>query len=247
MSVSSLRGASLSAASVAKTLVPAALAGPEVSLQVSFHTNLPGDTVVAQVSVRGFRDVTSAQSTLAWNPAVLRFVDTGGYGLTGLGEGSFGASWAESGKLSFSWDDTTAQGVTLADGRTIFTASFEVIGAAGSVSPLALVDTVTVGEIGVNFAPATLRAQDGVVTVISPAAALPAPTPPQLTRGVYTNGVFGVPLSTVPGKNYILEFTDSLPGTNWTALPAVSGDGTVKILIDPAATVRQRFYRVRIE
>ena len=41
--------------------------------------------------------------------------------------------------------------------------------------------------------------------------------------------------------------SDSLPGTNWTALPAVRGDGTVKILIDPAATVSQRFYRVRIE
>ena len=67
------------------------------------------------------------------------------------------------------------------------------------------------------------------------------------SKAVYTNGVFGVPLATVNGKSYVLEYTDSLPSTNWTALPSAVGDGTVKILLDSAATGRQRFYRVRIE
>jgi hypothetical protein len=30
-------------------------------------------------------------------------------------------------------------------------------------------------------------------------------------------------------------------------LPAVQGDGTVRTLSDPSATVAQRFYRVRLE
>ena len=44
-----------------------------------------------------------------------------------------------------------------------------------------------------------------------------------------------------------LEFADSLTPANWTALPAVTGDGTVIVLMDPAATNQQRFYRVHVQ
>jgi hypothetical protein len=52
---------------------------------------------------------------------------------------------------------------------------------------------------------------------------------------------------TQKGRWYILEFTDSLAPANWRALPAVAGDGTVNVLVDPVATGQLRFYRVRIE
>ena len=70
---------------------------------------------------------------------------------------------------------------------------------------------------------------------------------PQLARMVFTNGVFGVPQQTVPGRRYTLEYTDTLPTTNWTPLTPVQGDGSVLIMSDPGAPVRQRFYRLRIE
>jgi hypothetical protein len=38
-----------------------------------------------------------------------------------------------------------------------------------------------------------------------------------------------------------------LTPANWTALPAMTGDGTVAVLVDPAATNQQRFYRVHIQ
>lgn len=73
------------------------------------------------------------------------------------------------------------------------------------------------------------------------------PTAPLLfkpTRGSDTS--FSVSVATVSGRNYSLEFKDALTASAWTALPAVPGDGTVKVLTDPAATASQRFYRVRV-
>jgi hypothetical protein len=59
--------------------------------------------------------------------------------------------------------------------------------------------------------------------------------------------VFRLSVPTEQGRTYILEFTDSLAPANWTALPAEVGDGTVKVLVDPAATNQLRFYRVSVE
>ena len=60
-------------------------------------------------------------------------------------------------------------------------------------------------------------------------------------------GAFGVAVQTVTGKRYVLEYTDVLPGTNWIALPFVTGDGTIKVLTDPQPALHQRFYRARVE
>jgi hypothetical protein len=73
-----------------------------------------------------------------------------------------------------------------------------------------------------------------------------AASPVKLSLVDYGNGVIQMSVPTKSGQQYILEFVDSLPGTNWMPLSAVTGDGTVKILADPAATNSQRFYRVRI-
>ena len=60
-------------------------------------------------------------------------------------------------------------------------------------------------------------------------------------------GVFRLSVPTEKGRSCIQEFTDALAPANWTALPSVGGDGTVNVLMDPAATNQQRFYRVRVE
>ncbi len=218
--------------------------GPEVMFQVSHHTNQPGETIAAQITVSGFRQVTSAQFTMAWDPMILQYEGTGGYALPGLSSGNYGTLLTNSGKLSFSWDDPQAAGVTLPDGTTIFTLSFKVAGSIGNVSPLNLVDTVAEREVGINFSLGTFAALNGQVTV---GDALPSALPVKLTQGLYSQDSFSLPLTTIKGQHYILEFTDVLPGTNWTALPAVTGDGTMTILKDPAAPARHRFYRLRIQ
>ena len=103
----------------------------------------------------------------------------------------------------------SALSVTLADCATIFTVNFGVIGKAGSASPIDLVDTVTEREVGVNFATANFYPENGWVMVGS-AALLPLP-PPILPGGLHTRDGFSVPISTMSGRRYILEFTDAPP------------------------------------
>ena len=67
---------------------------------------------------------------------------------------------------------------------------------------------------------------------------------PFLFEPALSNGTFLVSMATVATQTCILEYSDSLIAPNWTALPPVTGDGTVKVLVDPAANPRQRYYRM---
>ena len=212
---------------------------PEAVFAVNQQSAQPGQTVTVEVTVSGFRQVTSAQFSLAWDPAVLRYVGTGSYGLRGLGAGSFGTTLAESGKLAFAWYDPEVDGVTLADGTVLFTVSFEVIGKAGSVSALALAGSPTAQEVNVDLARAAFGAQDGNVSIVGPGVLVTTPG--------YANGAFRLSVPTEKGRSYVLEFTDTLAPAKWTALPAVVGDGTVMVLVNPTATNQHRFYRVRVQ
>jgi uncharacterized delta-60 repeat protein len=68
-------------------------------------------------------------------------------------------------------------------------------------------------------------------------------SPPQLLFPTWSNQVFRVWTPTLNGKSYVLQFKNSLSDSNWTSLPAVAGDGSLKILTDLSATVPGRFYR----
>ena len=218
---------------------PAGLA-PEVTLQVSRHAAQPGETVTAQVTANAFREVTSAQFTLQWDPAVLRYVASGGYGLNGLAASSFSTDFATGGRLTFSWDDLQAQSATLPDGTVIFTVTFQVTGNAGDVSPLILTDAPTALEVAVNCAVARVRTIDGEVSIVQPSQ-------PSLFNPIHTGQEFRVSVPTLRGQRYALEFKDALPGSTWNSLPAVEGTGAVMQLVDPGATTPVRFYRVRVE
>jgi hypothetical protein len=146
---------------------------------------------------------------------------------------------AASGELGFAWFDPEAVGVTLANGTALFTVNFEVIGKAGSVSAVALVGASIPQGVSVDAARVVFGAQAGGVDVMAPGVLV--------TDSVYTNGVFRLSLPTEKGHLYILEFSDALAPANWTALPAVVGDGTVTVLMDLAATNQQRFYRLQAQ
>jgi hypothetical protein len=223
----------------AKVRAALAAAVPDVLFGMSQQSGQPGQTVTVGVTVSRFDRVTSAQFSLAWDPAVLRYVGTGSYGLRGLSAASFGTTLTKNGNLMFAWYDPEALGVPLADGAVIFTVSFEVIGKAGSISAVTLAGSPTAQEVSVDFAVAALAAQDGSVTVVGPGV--------PVSNWVYANGVFHLSVPTEKGRWYILEFSDSLAPVEWTALPAVAGDGTVNVLVDPAATSQQRFYRVHVQ
>jgi subtilisin-like proprotein convertase family protein len=211
-----------------------------VRFETGQHVVQQGESVKIPITVSGFREVTSAQFTLSWDPAVLRYAGAGDYGLSSLSAGNLSSARSSEGKLMFSWNAAAATGVTVADGSAIFRVSFEATGKPGSVSALRLMDSPTPREASVGLALATLATEEGVVQVIELDEL-------RLSNAVYREGEFRLTVKTESGRRYILEFTDRLPALNWTALPAVKGNGEELVLTDPAATNHQRFYRVRIE
>jgi hypothetical protein len=68
---------------------------------------------------------------------------------------------------------------------------------------------------------------------------------PVILSASHSGGQFTVVVQTAFGKSYSLEYKDSLSASTWIGLPAVQGNGALKVLTDPNATVAQRFYRVR--
>src|SRR6266571_3448637 len=93
--------------------------------------------------------------------------------------------------------------------------------------------------IGGAFTDFDGTARNGIARLIMPG--------PQLVNSILSNNVFKVSVDTVNGKNYTLEYKNSLADSDWTALPVVPGDGTVKMLMDSSATDSHRFYRVEVQ
>jgi sugar lactone lactonase YvrE len=71
--------------------------------------------------------------------------------------------------------------------------------------------------------------------------------PPVLSTVNWANQTCRVTLQSNSGFSYTLEYKDALSLTNWLTLPTLTGNGAVLTLTDPAATNRQRFYRVRMQ
>jgi hypothetical protein len=69
--------------------------------------------------------------------------------------------------------------------------------------------------------------------------------PPQALWPVWDGTQLGVFLSTVPGRNYALEFKENMTAPNWTTLPEVRGRGGAQVLFDTSGSASHRFYRVR--
>ena len=165
---------------------------PEVVFAVSQQSAQPGQTVNVGVRLSGFRQVTSAQFSLGWDPGVLRYVGTGSYGLKGVGEGNFSTGLTGAGKLGFAWYDSQAEGVTLADGTVLFTVSFEVLGQAGSVSAVALAGAPIAQEVSADITRAAFGAQDGSVVVVRPGVLV--------SNWGYANSVFRLSVPTEQGR-----------------------------------------------
>jgi hypothetical protein len=54
---------------------------------------------------------------------------------------------------------------------------------------------------------------------------------------------FLVSIQTEPGKNYTLQYMNTL-GSSWQSLPPITGNGNVITVTNGAAGVSQRFYRL---
>ena len=136
-----------------------------IRFQIDDRTVNPGETISVPISVAGFTDVTTVQFSVRWDSAVLEYVATGDYGVSGLGAGNFGADFTQGGTLTFSWDDPGAIGVTLADGSVLFSVTFKALGSNGISSAVELSDDPTAREVTVNFEAVELGGENGLITV----------------------------------------------------------------------------------
>ncbi len=107
-----------------------------------------GDTLCFDFNVSNFVDVDTMQFSLAFEPAKLKFLLPGGIqnlSLPGATNGNFGLLGVSGGQVTFSWSAATP--VTLADGETIFSLCFEIVGDPGECDQLQIVDLPIVPKV----------------------------------------------------------------------------------------------------
>ena len=230
---------SWTSAAVSLRAAKSALSGQRVVFQAS-QTNGPvGGSAKVFITVAGFTNVTSAQFTLEWDPAVLQFVNTSDFGLTGLTADSFGTALTNSGKLTVSWNDLSTMGVSVADGLVMFSVQFNVIGTNGATSIVTFGDNPTVREVVVGLTPAEFGSQPGRVTVGKPVT-FQFSADSSLT---VSNGAFRMHLVGITGTGpLIIERSTNL--VNWTSVYTNSAPCSVLDFEDLLnASERARFYR----
>ncbi len=134
----------------------------------SNETVATGQKVCANVSVEGFKDLISVQSSIQYDPTKLRFDSVSGFNLEDLTVNSFGlpgSSTLQPGQIILSWSDPGTEGVTVPDGRIIFRLCFTAIGGNGS-TPISFTTTPRAQEVkDKNQATVTFSSQNGSVTI----------------------------------------------------------------------------------
>ncbi|HHG83235.1 MAG TPA: hypothetical protein ENJ82_00670, partial [Bacteroidetes bacterium] len=107
--------------------------------------------VVVPIRVRNFIDIIGAQGSIQWNTAIATYDTVFQFGLPGMSPPNFGTSQIAAGRLAFSWDDATLQGVTVPDSTVIFGIRFNVIGNIGTQTPISFVNSPTLLEFSDKF------------------------------------------------------------------------------------------------
>lgn len=210
-----------------------------------------GTTDTLYVRVAGFEDLISAQGTLSWNPAVATYSAVIPM-LPNMSQGNFGLTSVGQGILTFSWNDPTLVGVTIADSAAMFGVVVVYVGAHGAACNMDFVQSPTVWEmIDLNFTNAQLTLLQGHLLVtgsgtgVEEKSSIPAYT-------LYPNPVSGgsgqlklvsdTYLPTVLGAALLNGIGQSLPLT-WTAsgesleciLPPAAGSGIWFLKVDTEA------------
>ena len=124
-----------------------------------------GGTICVPITAMDFDGIASMQFSLAWDPAVLQFSTTQGFGLPDLSANSFNIDGTATGQLAVAWFDQAAQGITLADVTVIFEVCFDVIGAVGANTAITFTDVPTTRELATASGTIDFLSSDGTITV----------------------------------------------------------------------------------
>lgn len=106
-----------------------------------------GEQICLDFSLLDFEDIISMQYTIAWDPAVLEYVQVDGFNLPGISSDNFNLLPSQD-ALVFTWNDPFAQeGTTVADGTFYTQICFNVVGDCNDVSTIQIQSIPTPVEI----------------------------------------------------------------------------------------------------
>lgn len=118
------------------------LACLSVKLEGDSLIGVNGNNIIVPFTVKDFNTITGGQGSINWDTNVLTFVGS----TTNATVTSLLINSPVAGQATYSFFDANLLGFTLADGDTLFTLEFQVIGAQGTSSALALTDNPIVQE-----------------------------------------------------------------------------------------------------
>ncbi len=115
-------------------LLHGSLFAADLTLQIAQAEGIPGSEVLVEVKAYNFNEILSIQSSILFDPAVADFIEATSFGLPGL----FNANFAnpDSGEITFSWDDGSLAGVSVADETVVFVLKFLITGTVGEQTVL---------------------------------------------------------------------------------------------------------------
>ncbi len=138
-------------------------------LMISDTTAAAGAQICLRVGVEGFNNILSMQSSIQFDPARLQFSSITGFNLSGLSINSFGtpgSGGVPNNRITFSWEDPAAQGLTIPDGTTIFQICFTIAtGTTGATTVSFGNSPLTSEVINGNLQEVPFDSKNGVVTV----------------------------------------------------------------------------------
>ena len=116
-----------------------------VGLHVSTVNAMCNKQVDVPVRVTAFRHMMTMQGSVNWNAADLRLDSISGYGPASMGMdvANFGLTQAGNGRITFSWNDPSGNGLSLADSTTVFTLRFTALGTTVRSVPVTITGTPT--------------------------------------------------------------------------------------------------------
>jgi hypothetical protein len=116
-----------------------------VGLHVSTVNGLCNQQVDLPVRATAFRQMMTMQGSVNWNASDLRLDSISGYGpaAMGMNVANFGLSPAGIGRITFSWNDPSGNGLSLADSTTVFTLRFTALGTTVRSVPVTITGTPT--------------------------------------------------------------------------------------------------------
>jgi len=137
---------------------------------LTFLTEIPsascGDTISINIATYNFDTIAAFQFSMGWAPAVLQYLSVSNLNaILGLAQPNFGTTMTGSGELSLAWDGPFT-GTSLADGTTVFSVRFVVLGTTNL--NFTDVPTTRIAFSGVSFPPEeiTMVTVNGLVEVL---------------------------------------------------------------------------------